>query len=254
MSNQIEEIFENQVQPLFLIITNSIALGNNMKSTFFPACAYTSVLLLSTTNSVTNAASVTGRRQGLQWNAQQLPELAPQQQQQPTVVQPPLQPVQQQQLPTITNNNDQLASQCTWCTYEEISEVIGGSYWSPPSISKLKATIALAQQSLAQDFNTDDKWFNTPLDRTYFDANTSPTSPIATFQPFTRRVVVPPDTRIIVWGDVHGSYRALRKSLSDISSTHSDPCLDRRTLKLNDNCRLLFLGDTVDRGAHSIEV
>lgn len=88
----------------------------------------------------------------------------------------------------------------------------------------------------------------------------------AQFIPFVQRKVVAEGSNIVVWGDLHGSSCSLLLALlhqrraaagvgdnSARSGSHGACILDD-ALTLRSDCYFIFLGDTIDRGRHSIEV
>eukprot|EP01134_Creolimax_fragrantissima_P006410 CFRG6410T1 len=105
--------------------------------------------------------------------------------------------------------------------------------------------------SLAHDFVDSSAWLDgeIPEDDDYFKAEHKPALPLTVFRPFATRLIIPKETRIVVFGDVHGSLEGFLASLRD-----AHECIDEDTLVVKEWCRVLFLGDFVDRGERSVEV
>lgn len=74
--------------------------------------------------------------------------------------------------------------------------------------------------------------------------------PSIEFTPFVSRHIVPPGTRLVFWGDVHGSFGSLMASMELLNQQGriGDQLL------VSDDSRFLFLGDFVDRGQRSVQV
>lgn len=71
------------------------------------------------------------------------------------------------------------------------------------------------------------------------------------FQTFTQKLVLPDNSKIAMWGDLHGSIHSLLKDLEYLKNKN----LIDENLKITDpNFYMIFLGDYVDRGIYGIEV
>lgn len=80
----------------------------------------------------------------------------------------------------------------------------------------------------------------------------APLRPVAppTLLPHVARLEVPPNATVALYGDLHGSFHSLLRSLW----AHSDAGrLDAATLRTAPGFFMLFLGDYVDRGSHGTE-
>lgn len=90
-----------------------------------------------------------------------------------------------------------------------------------------------------------------PRTETFFNLSTAyflqPTTP---FQPFAQRHEVPPGTRVLLHGDLHGDIHALIAYLDELQRLGY---LDGFRVSRPD-IRLVFLGDYTDRGRYGIEV
>jgi len=73
----------------------------------------------------------------------------------------------------------------------------------------------------------------------------------ADFTPYVQRLTVAPGDHIIMWGDLHGSYNSLQKSLTTL---RQHGYLDAQLRVTDPSHHLIFLGDLVDRGPDSTEV
>ena len=73
----------------------------------------------------------------------------------------------------------------------------------------------------------------------------------AEFSPYVQRLTVAPGEHIIMWGDLHGSYHSLQKSLTTLRERGY---LDAQLRVTEPSHRLIFLGDLVDRGPDSVAV
>ena len=71
------------------------------------------------------------------------------------------------------------------------------------------------------------------------------------FTPFIQKLVVKPDSKIIVVGDLHGDLDALLAMLQELEQTGY---LDADYRLIRDDVYFVFLGDYINRGAHSIGV
>ena len=77
--------------------------------------------------------------------------------------------------------------------------------------------------------------------------------PLEAFTAFVTRAHVPEKERVIVWGDIHGSYTGLVSALTDLANGE-ETCLCPETLHISRKCRFVVLGDFVDRGERSVDV
>lgn len=68
---------------------------------------------------------------------------------------------------------------------------------------------------------------------------------------FVKKIIVNETEKIIIFGDYHGSYHTLFRNLLRL---HVMGCIDLTTYKINDNYRIIFLGDLVDRGNYCFEI
>ncbi len=68
--------------------------------------------------------------------------------------------------------------------------------------------------------------------------------------PHVARVDVPANSTVLLFGDLHGSFHSLARSLWSAVDAGR---LDAATLVIAPNIYFLFLGDYVDRGAHGLE-
>ena len=57
--------------------------------------------------------------------------------------------------------------------------------------------------------------------------------------------------KFIIFGDYHGSFHTFYRNMVRL---HLAGVLDIRTFKINENYKIIFLGDIVDRGGYSIEI
>ena len=68
---------------------------------------------------------------------------------------------------------------------------------------------------------------------------------------YIKKINIDPNEKIIVFGDYHGSFHSFFRNMLRL---HMVGVLDINTFKINDNYRLIFLGDIVDRGRYCIEI
>jgi hypothetical protein len=68
---------------------------------------------------------------------------------------------------------------------------------------------------------------------------------------YIKKIYINPNEKIIVFGDYHGSFHSFFRNMLRL---HMMGVLDINTFKINDNFRLIFLGDIVDRGRYCIEI
>ncbi len=88
-----------------------------------------------------------------------------------------------------------------------------------------------------------------PSENTFFNLNRTPGVDLP-FQPFARRLQVPPGAAVILQGDLHGDVRSL---LHGLQALHDRGYLDGFELTRPD-VYMVFLGDYTDRGVHGVEV
>ncbi|BDS06670.1 hypothetical protein NT6N_17100 [Oceaniferula spumae] len=90
-----------------------------------------------------------------------------------------------------------------------------------------------------------------PDSKIFFDAPRGPDPEREDpYFPFAEKVVLQPDSRIIVQGDLHGDIRSLIKSLEDLQESGI-----LQGFKVADKkAHLVYTGDFVDRGAYGTEV
>lgn len=84
-------------------------------------------------------------------------------------------------------------------------------------------------------FNTSQTWFTTPR---------------LPFEPFVQKLVLPPDAKVHLQGDLHGDIRSFLAILSQLQERR---WLDGFTV-IDPNLHIVFLGDYTDRGLYGIEV
>lgn len=65
------------------------------------------------------------------------------------------------------------------------------------------------------------------------------------------KVDITRQTRIVMFGDFHGSFHTFFRLLCRL---HKYDILDLDTLKINDNYKMIFLGDILDRGQYSLDI
>lgn len=68
---------------------------------------------------------------------------------------------------------------------------------------------------------------------------------------YIRKIRVNNNDNIIMFGDIHGSFHTFFRNLLRL---HIYGVLDLNTYTINDNYKIIFLGDIIDRGQHSIEI
>ncbi len=68
---------------------------------------------------------------------------------------------------------------------------------------------------------------------------------------YIRKINITKDDKIIIFGDYHGSFHTFFRNLLRL---HIYGVLDIETYKINDNYKLIFLGDILDRGQYSLEI
>ena len=110
--------------------------------------------------------------------------------------------------------------------------------------SRLQAFTELSAQELCAP----SLWLEgeSPFASNFFPLN----SPIH-FKPFAQKMVLPTNSNIAFFGDLHGNFDALLHILQYLVD-HQYMDLDLRIIQ--DNFHMVFLGDYVDRGADGVEV
>jgi len=81
------------------------------------------------------------------------------------------------------------------------------------------------------------------------DAYIAVMHPHVNYNCFVQKIIIPPASKVCVIGDIHGSFRSLRRlteRLQDMDFLDKD-------LKVGDGFYIVFLGDYVDRGSQSID-
>lgn len=68
---------------------------------------------------------------------------------------------------------------------------------------------------------------------------------------YIRKIILQPEDEVIIFGDHHGSYHTFFRNLLRL---HLMGCIDINTFKINNNYKIIFLGDIVDRGQYSLEI
>ncbi len=68
---------------------------------------------------------------------------------------------------------------------------------------------------------------------------------------YIRKINITKDDRIIIFGDYHGSFHTFFRNLLRL---HIYGVLNIETYTINDNYKLIFLGDILDRGQYSLEI
>ena len=71
------------------------------------------------------------------------------------------------------------------------------------------------------------------------------------FTPYVQKLVVPNDSEIAMWGDLHGSVHSLMRTLIKL---RNKGYIDDNFKIIKDNFYMFFLGDYVDRGRYGVEV
>ncbi len=113
----------------------------------------------------------------------------------------------------------------------------------------LDATFALATNG---PLSSASHWVGTaPRRETFLDVSrTWFTSPRLPFEPFAAKLVLPPDSKVFLQGDLHGDIRSL---LAVLGRLQERQWLDGFTLT-DPQLHVIFLGDYTDRGLYGIEV
>jgi hypothetical protein len=68
---------------------------------------------------------------------------------------------------------------------------------------------------------------------------------------YIKKVYVTNNDKIIIFGDYHGSFHTFFRNLLRL---HIMGVLNLNTYKINDNYKIIFLGDIIDRGQYSLEI
>ncbi|MGE0009699.1 MAG: metallophosphoesterase family protein [Candidatus Babeliales bacterium] len=71
------------------------------------------------------------------------------------------------------------------------------------------------------------------------------------FTPFVQRVIIPQESNVYFFGDLHGNFHSLLRTLDYLKKQN---VLDDNFYIQNPHAYLIFLGDYVDRGEYGIEV
>lgn len=71
------------------------------------------------------------------------------------------------------------------------------------------------------------------------------------FQPFVQKLILPRDTKVAFWGDIHGSIHSLLRTLHGLIYLDY---LDNNFKIIKENFYMVFLGDYSDRGKYGVEV
>lgn len=85
---------------------------------------------------------------------------------------------------------------------------------------------------------------------------TNGTSPFITnstpeFTPFVQKLVIPQESNVFFFGDLHGNFHSLLRTLNHLKNQN---VLDDSFHIINPSSYLIFLGDYVDRGNYGIEI
>eukprot|EP00124_Ichthyophonus_hoferi_P002617 Ihof_evm5s186 gene=Ihof_evmTU5s186 len=126
-------------------------------------------------------------------------------------------------------------------TYLSELELAGGS----PTGEQFLTAMRVSQFVMARDLTGSEAWTSkkAPSPERFSPDTIMPTDK---FNPFVTRHIVSTGNRLVFWGDVHGSFGSLTASL-DWLTKGDNPCLSE-SLVVSEECRLMFLGDFVDRG------
>lgn len=89
-------------------------------------------------------------------------------------------------------------------------------------------------------------WVGTPPDATFCDLKSE-----RKFQPYLQKIVIPPYSQLITFGDLHGHADAVLLLLHDLKKMGY---IDDTFKLLKPHVYLSFLGDFVDRGRYGVEV
>ena len=108
------------------------------------------------------------------------------------------------------------------------------------------------QQFQESTLSDESNWIGkSPQDDGFFDVKRSYYQrPPLPFQPFTQKVKIPPGSKVIFHGDLHGDIRSL---VSTLDWLNENGFMDGFKLK-ESNTYFVFLGDYVDRGSYGVEV
>jgi len=71
------------------------------------------------------------------------------------------------------------------------------------------------------------------------------------FNPYMQKMLVPENSDVFIWGDLHGSAHALLRKLDCL---RKENYIDDNFKIMKSDCYFLFLGDYVDRGLYGVEV
>ena len=99
--------------------------------------------------------------------------------------------------------------------------------------------------------NGEDAWKNIFHEKVLVDDNGALTKTVRSPHAYIQKLVVAPNSNVIIMGDIHGSIHSLNRNLDKL--IHQDRVL-RDDFMLADNTYMIFLGDYTDRGRHGLEV
>ena len=68
---------------------------------------------------------------------------------------------------------------------------------------------------------------------------------------YIRKLEITNEHKVIIFGDHHGSYHTFFRNMLRL---HTFGVINISTYQVNDNYKIVFLGDIIDRGQHSIEI
>ncbi len=108
----------------------------------------------------------------------------------------------------------------------------------------LEKTVIQAKDQLLDDT----QWVNgnAPHTATFFDTESK-----SEFKPYMHKVIVPTESTLFIWGDIHGCAHSFIRTLRDLQG---QGYLNDDFTLAQPNTYLVFLGDCVDRGRYGLEV